>query len=153
MSDPNISKWKHRGKSYLWRYKENTKNYPGWHFSADEISCSAFIDLFNLMDVATYSGNCKISITPPNDALLSIPNNLNGNARYETAKQLVIKYDPLKQVLWNITHNDSTVFIDIGKKYLLEFRKGIEDIKQGQGDYSIGPIADENRLWFWWMPC
>ncbi len=35
MEDPAVAKWRQRGRVYLWQYQENTRNYPGWHMTAD----------------------------------------------------------------------------------------------------------------------
>jgi hypothetical protein len=151
MSDPKITKWNHRGKTYLWRYKDNARNYPGWHFTADDESCDAFHELFEIMNAARYSGVCTISITAPTPEVLSVPNNRDGKARYESAKQLMVKYDPSQPHLWDITFKTSSVTLSIGKNHVQALRQGIKDIKTGNGDYAIGPMDKGNCLWIWWI--
>jgi hypothetical protein len=55
MPDPTVARWKQQGRVYLWRYKENRKNYPGWHFTADAVACNALLELFELMFVRSTS--------------------------------------------------------------------------------------------------
>jgi hypothetical protein len=151
MSDPQISKWRTRGDTFLWRYKERTKRFFGWHFTANTISCRCFLDLFKIMEGAIFSGTCRIKLQPPTQTILSVPNNRNGNARYEPAKELILKFDPLETGLWDLNFSAPIITLKIGKTYLGEFKKGIENILNGQGDYAIGPTENDCRLWFWWM--
>jgi hypothetical protein len=151
MSDPRITEWKHSGKTYLWRYKDNIRNYPGWHFTADEESCRAFEELFGVMNDAIYSGSCEIPLSLPTERIVSVPNNRNGKARYSAAEKLRLKYDPSKINLWNMVFDGSTGLIEFGKEYLERLRKGIEDIRNGEGDYAIGPMDKDICFWIWWM--
>ena len=50
------------------------------------------------------------------------------------------------------TRHDPASLI-IGNDWLAPLSKGLLDITQRRGDYSIGDDADGNLpLWFWWGP-
>jgi hypothetical protein len=151
MNAPDISKWEHRGKTYLWKYRDNARNFPGWHFTADNESCAAFDELFETINKARNPGVYTIPLCAPTQKVLSVPNNQGGRARFEPAKKLKIKYSPSQPDEWNMTFKNSTVTLNIGRNYLQALQKGIKDIKAGNGDYAIGPMEDENRIWVWWM--
>jgi hypothetical protein len=102
-------------------------------------------------DLQANAQKCTMPVSAPTSTILSVPNNQNGKARYESAKQLVLKYDPLKGNIWEISFINSSVVLKFGKNYLKHMQKGIADIRNGTGDYAIGPIDGENCLWIWWM--
>ena len=156
MGDPSVAKWRAAGKTYLWRYLDNEKNYPGWHLTADSPSCAALDRLFGLMATAKYSAQARISIIPPTEAQLRVPNNQGGRARWQSVDSLELKFDPDQpdDQLWSVEVDKNMLSISMGRAKLHEHKAGIADISKGTGDYSIGPDNDAayraQCLWFWW---
>lgn len=155
MGDPNISKWKASGNTYLWRYLDNERNYPGWHLTADHEACEALSRLFNLMEEAKYSVKVRIPVLPPRDAQLKVPNNQGGRARWRSVDFLEFRFDPQQRnsALWSLELDKNTLSIEFGRAKLDGLKSGVEDISNRDGDYSIGPddAADSRQcLWFWW---
>ncbi|MCF1423247.1 hypothetical protein [Mangrovimonas futianensis] len=44
-----IEKHKVSGKVYVWTYKDNNRNYPGWNFTTDLKASESLSELLNLM--------------------------------------------------------------------------------------------------------
>ena len=155
MSDPNVDKWRQKGRFYLWTYKENTKNYPGWHMTVDSIGATALLELFELMSSAKYSAIAKLQVSEPDKDILKVPNNKNGAAKWSSVPQLKIKYpkDQCSDNHWVLNKNNGEFTLELGKNKLEEIKKGILDISNQEGDYAIGPDNDQFEyecLWFWW---
>ena len=43
-------RWKQRGIISLWRYTENSRNYSGWHLTADAAGCASLLELLPPVD-------------------------------------------------------------------------------------------------------
>ncbi len=147
-----IHKWKQIGKLYLWRYKHAlSRNYPGWHLTADKAGCENLTALLDALAQASSASNRTLAITRPTDAILSVAN----NRRSPTVgvDRLALSYDPnLPPDHWALTQTDATASLVIGRQSLALLRKGIADVAAGppHGDYCIG--SESQELWFWWHP-
>jgi hypothetical protein len=158
MSDPQIGKWKQRGKIYLWQYIDNIKNYPGWNFAADEKACMSLINLIDLMKTATWPSSIILNISAPTPKILKVPNNKGGNARWKTVGTFKLKY-PKDQVdpdcwLFSLDSTKHQIQLTLGRSWLEALQQGIVDINKGKGDFSINPTLGNNQdepLWFWWL--
>lgn len=160
MSDPSVTRWRQRGRVYLWRYKENTRNYPGWHMTADHEACTSLVELIDAMQVARWPSNATVAVSPPTDDILLVPNNRGGAARWTAPTSLKLKYtrDQVDADFWSLGLQGGTLILAMGATALATLQKGILDIANGKGDYCIG--ADEAHgtagsdavLWFWWLP-
>lgn len=90
--DQRIARWEQRGVVCLWRYLDNTKNYPGWHFSADRLGCNSVIELLALMETAELPMRRTVQLRPPSADVLGVPN--NRRARWKAAGALDLGVDP-----------------------------------------------------------
>jgi hypothetical protein len=79
MSDPRVESWKQSGRLYLWRYGQNTKNYPGWNLASDETGWQSISDLLERMAESTRDSRREISVAAPTALTLSVPNNRAGS--------------------------------------------------------------------------
>lgn len=150
MSDEIVKHWKQNGSLYLWRYLENTRNYPGWHLSANNLFCESFTDLFKKMLSAKWSSQKLLLITPPNEKILRVPNNHGGKARWYSAKSLLLNY-PKNKVdddYFSLEEIEGKITIYVGTRKLELLNDCISNISKGKGDYSIE--SDDSQLWFWW---
>lgn len=134
------------GSVSLWRYTENERNYPGWHLSADTSGAASLRSL--LADLEVSGGYRTVSITPPSEALLRVPNNRGGKAAWQAPGRWRIHYlsAPEESRSWRVGEDTDTKVLSAGKAWLAEFRAGIEGVEKGKGDYSIGVPSP----WFWW---
>ena len=151
MSDPAVSRWKQQGRVFLWRYVENTRNYPGWHLTADAVGARSLLELTSLMRAASWPSRTTIDLTRPTEAILKVPNNRDGEARWVGATRLCIRSAPeLSPTHWDIRQVDDTVELRPGSEMLAQLDRGLHDILDGRGDYSMGGPPAE--LWFWRFP-
>ena len=147
MPDETVEQWKQNGALYLWRYLENTRNYPGWHLSADDLCCKSFVDLTEKMLTARWSSQKTFSVTPPDSKVLRVPNNRGGKARWKSAESLLLKYPKNKvdAAYFSLEEVEGNVIISVGTQQLRMLGDCILGISQGKGDYSIG--FDNLQLW------
>ena len=75
-------------KVFLWRYRDNRRNYPGYHLSADEEGCRALLAW--LKESRKRSQFCLQAMEP---AVLRVPNNQGGLASYVSFMSLEIHLD------------------------------------------------------------
>ena len=138
--------WKQQGSIYLWRYTENERNYPGWHLSADPAGCQSLVALFEALAADGPSAFRTIDLTAPTTAILSVPNNRSGTAKFKSPKKWRIGFskDPSH---WSFSQQLESAEFSYGYVWLSPLCKGVNGIPQGHGDYSIG---GDPRLWFWW---
>lgn len=139
--------WKPSGTVSLWRYTVNTRNYPGWHLNADATGCRSLLDLLDAL--ATEPGSYRtIPLRPPSETQLEVPNNRRAPLVTATKLQLALSDMPTQ---WRFPPDHDPASLTIGSDWLAPLRKGLLDITQGRGDYSIGNEGNESqRLWFWW---
>jgi len=138
--------WKQRGSISLWRYTENERNFPGWHLSADGAGCDSLAALVDSLAKDGVPVSRSVELTPPTPALLAIPNNRRGTAKYVAPFKLRVSFvsDPSS---WLFPEHMEPAELSFGHDWLVPLVKGINGIPLGQGDYCIG---SDLPLWFWW---
>ena len=152
MPDPKVAKWKQKGCVYVWHYRDNLRNHPGWHMTADNDGCDALLELFDLMQHAEYSSRATVKLSEPHPLDVSIT---NPGSRWYHAHSLEIRYpkDRMDERTWTLAEERGAITLIVGKENLQELRECIADVQQGGGDYALGP--DDNsgdmELWFWWQ--
>lgn len=148
MPDQNVNKWTQKGQVYLWRYEENTHNYPGWHLTAEETFCTSFADLIERMLVAQYSSQQSLAVSLPTKEILSIPNNRGGEAEWKVLKNLILKHkkDQIPDDYFSLEESENTVIISAGRQKLELLKECVLKIPKDK-DYSIE--IGGTQLWFW----
>lgn len=149
MPDKSVDLWKQNGSLYFWRYLENTRNFPGWNLSANNLFCQSFADLAERMLTARWSSEKALLITPPDIKVLRVPNNRDGKAHWESPKSLLLKYpkDKVAADYFLLEEIKGNVVLSIGTQKLQLLAECISGVSQGKNDYSIG--SDDSQLWFW----
>lgn len=148
--------WRQTGCVALWRYRDASRHYAGWHLSADDAGCQSIKEWLDILATNQAKANIAIQISRPSSALLQVPNCRGGSASTYSPVCLRLNYQPTENV-WLITKVMDEVELTIGCEWLKQLAKGIEGILQGNGDYSIGhddytDKQNDSRLWFWWHP-
>ena len=142
-------RWKQRGIISLWRYTENSRNYPGWHLSADAAGCASLFELLQALRACSESTSRTVHITPPSSSTLKVP---NYRSKWVAPTKWRIAFEPNKAAtsLWSIETQEDSVHLTLGVTMIQELASGVKDIRRGEGDYSIGGSDEQPRLWFWW---
>lgn len=145
-----LSAWRQTGLISLWRYTENGQNYPGWHLSADANGCDSLIRLMDAFAACSQSGFRTVQTQAPTSAQLQVPNNKAGRAAFQAPERLrVVKLDNPAE--WTLSADNATLALTIGVDWLAPLRQAFEALRQGKGDFSVGPSGGE-VLTLWWQP-
>ena len=149
--------WKLTGRVYLWRYRENTRNYPGWHLSTDRPGGASLLELFSLLPSASTPVYRTVPLTPPSQSVLAVPNNRGGFARIWAPTKWRVAFDPSSAAAntWAFPAGADPAVLTFGSSYLAPLVRGVSDILRHTGDYSIAcesddPSESSRELWFWW---
>lgn len=142
--------WAHTGKISLWSYRENQRNFPGWHLNADALGCRSLISLLDTLidQPAAY----LLDLVAPTPMQLSVPNNKSGRAAWFAPKQLQLRFSG-EGSDWRfpITEAAEAACLQFGSTWIKPLREAIAGIPGGRGDYAIGARdKGSTRLWFWW---
>ncbi|MBK9047182.1 MAG: hypothetical protein IPL74_10825 [Bacteroidetes bacterium] len=151
MNKTLIEKFQIRGNAYLWKYKDNERNFPGWNLTVDKEASERLVKLLDMMYQCEWATNKLVKVTPPKGKLISIPNNWGGTAAWESVASLkIISTKTVQLNHWRITEKLPIVEIEFGPSSLAKLKQAIAGIPHGIGDFSIGDVSDENLLTFWW---
>lgn len=130
----------------LWRYLDNTRNYPGYHLSADMDGCRLLRE-----KLAQIPGKARIPLDEPDKAVLSVPNNKGGVARLVAGVTLRIESNPeLPEGYFAFVEKGQIIVLTCSIQMMAGILRGVGDMEQGKGDYAIRGDGD-CRLWFWWQ--
>lgn len=136
----NLYDWKQRGNIYVWRYDKNPRNYYGWHLTADSMGCESLIELL-LEFMPSESGFFRtIRLAKPTHNQYRVPGCKN---KIVAETKLVMSKSDISED-WDISNSEGKLKIHLGTDQIEKFVSGVNDVKNGKGDYSI------NGLWFWW---
>jgi hypothetical protein len=140
-----VNDWKQDGNVYLWRFKDDSRKFSGWHMTADgdgSRSLNSLLDIFLQSDI---DARRTVRLTMPTEKELRVP---NYNKKADPAEKLLLEFVAKENSLWSLSCEDKKTTLRVGRTNLLNLRNGIEDIEKGKGDYCIGEKGQE--LWFWW---
>ncbi len=141
----NINKWTQHGKVYLWQYNGSPKNYIGWHITCDKEGIVSLSELISLMIKSDDNGKRTVNLFKPKSSELKVP---NCKSKAIAVTKITILYEADSPDIWDFRKEDERVFLHTGINQLIKFKSGLQNLGQGQGDYSIGD--KENKVWFWW---
>ena len=145
--DDAVRRWRLQGNVYLWRYKGNARNYPGWHLTADAPGCASLLELIDVMRHSQFSSEAPIALSQPTPREIGVP---NAPLEHVPATSLTVYHSPTKLAAdhWRLTESNGRVRLEVGHDSLSELLNEIANVAHHEGDYSIGAIGQE--LWFWW---
>ena len=136
---------------YLWRYKENKRNYPGYHLTADTVGCDLLIHLAEELEKSESAITHEIELSPVNEKILAVPNNTRGNKTVVSFKFWNLVCIPtVKKAHFVYDDLYPTCTLELSPQQAGCIAEGVRDIKNGRGDYCIGGKND-HLLWFWWL--
>lgn len=149
-------RWPAVGRVYLWRYDPNSRNYSGWHMTADAAGCAALLDVCTRIEASSYSCVLDIPLCIVTAAVLAVPGAPGNPVQPRMWCWRVSKrFSPHH---WSMipSKRGESVSLEISRDQVARLRAGLSDISCGRGDYSIGrdesdPQVDLERLWFWWF--
>jgi hypothetical protein len=137
---------------YLWCYPDGSKNYAGWHLTADARGCGALVSYLDELASGHRNEESRtLNVIPPTRKVLSVP-----GCRYaaRSAQRLRLLVDRTDVRHFELREQDGEVSLRVGAERLPELRAHVEEIPRGGGDVSMVPDGRRPRdqaLWFWWM--
>jgi hypothetical protein len=133
--------------AHIWRYKDNTRNYPGYHLTADAEGCASL-----LAWLRSPKSRSEFRLQPVTPEVLSVPNNQGGLAAYVgcTSLKLHVRSN-IGRGHFVFSEVSGRLGLDCSQQQVECIIKGVEDIQRGEGDYCIGGDGQQ-VLWFWWYP-
>ena len=136
------------GRICLWRYRERTRNYPGFHLSADHQGAGQLLALLGNLRKARTPQLASVTLDPPTAAVLAVPDNRGASVSGYRYWELVVDPRFPPERLHFMVVNDR-VRTELSMIQVESVAAGVEDIRERRGDYSIGD-DEEHQLWFWW---
>jgi len=146
-----IEKLRQTGNIALWRYSINTKNYPGWHFTADEAGRAFLYELFELMANSEWPSHKMLDTTSPNK-LIKVPNLYTKNNTWQESRYMLLRYNLSENdCLWSIKLEKQNVVIEFGESKLKEFQKSLMRMEKNENDFVMVDTENsvQHTLWFW----
>ncbi|HCF57016.1 MAG TPA: hypothetical protein DFS52_03340 [Myxococcales bacterium] len=147
----SVKDWRQALPIHVWMFEGNRRNFPGWHFTATRRSCEAVLELLALMRSAPGPAEKELEVTPPNDAILAVPN--NWAAGWWAPRALIVrsaKGGAVSPDHWRLSLHGDVLTLVASAEQLAHVQAGVMDVAVGEGDYSIG--QGDEQLWFWWYP-
>ena len=148
---------KRRGAIFLWRYRDNARNYPGWNLSADASGACSLLRRLRALAQSSHGTSRTVNVDVPTLTVLRVPNNEGGKARWWAPSRWRVAFqpDPEHRDLWKFPDDEDPAVLTLGRDRLADLIKGVEAITHGRGDYSIGgsagdPSRPQAELWLWW---
>lgn len=137
--------WKQSGFTSFWRYIDNTRNYPGWHFVLDEFARSSLLSLLSAFVKDSQKLHRTISNTRPTEQALRLPNNQSGRARFFVPTGVRLEHDPTDPQMWSIKLQQDTLVWILGRDYVNELIAALRN----QDDVFDCSFGGEPSVWFW----
>jgi hypothetical protein len=155
MADQSVEGWKQAGDLSLWRYGQNTKNYPGWNLAADQLGWESLLDLLGRMVASPWACRREVAVIRPTARILAVPNNPGGSVGLECPPCLGLEL-PRGRVgdrHWRLEADPKRITLEVGHSKLAELRAAVVSMPSSGGDYAIGPDDRtewrETSLWLW----
>ncbi len=150
-----VNSWRARGSVYLWRYRDNTRNFSGWHLNTDRVGGASLLDLLSALEAEGAAAHRTVPLAAPTFNVLRVPNNQGGRARIWAPSKWRLAYDPTDPHRWEFPIGSDPAVLTMGLRTLTLVARGVSDLMGGGGDYSIchtkGEAPSEStQLWFWW---
>ena len=152
-----LDMWRQSGNVYSRRYRDNVRNYPGWHVTADKPGAVSLLELLAAFQSSPIAVQRTILVSAPTADVLSVPNNQNGRARWWAPSRWCIAFNPEPDAssAWSFPPDKDPAVLSVGREFLTRLTSGIGDLMVGVGDYFIGrgeaPPGEKTCLWFWWQ--
>ena len=138
------------GRICLWRYRDHSPDYPGFHLGADPTGATQLLKLLGSLVKARTPQIGNVVLDPVMSAVLAIPNNRSGRSAITAYRHWELIVDPKfpPEQLHFAVANDR-LRTELSLIQVESLVAGVEDIRALRGEYAIGDEG-EDQLWFWW---
>jgi hypothetical protein len=160
MSDLAVERWRQRGRIYLWRCHQETRNFPGMNLVSDLEGATSAIELLDLMSAAVWSSSRSIQIAVPTELVIAFPGHSHPNP-WTAGRTLSIAFPKGKAEtdLWRWTGSIEEPKLTIGQTKLDELRHAFELLVRNEGNFCVNASTtrlhdfrfDDMAIWFWYL--
>lgn len=138
-----VASWKQAGRLFFWRFTENTRNFPGWHFMVDRAASTSIAALFRSMAQSASLCSRTIVVSLPTPEVLSFPN--NRNSQCVAPERLRVELDLSRGDAWSLVEDGAVVHWRLGAESL----RGMADVFADPAKYFDSSVGQEPVLWSW----
>ena len=139
------------GRICLWRYVDSRSPDPGFHLCADVAGCNQLLRLLGTLAKTRISelGTVVLDRVGPAELAASIERYDGGRVVSYARWELLVdpRFQP-ERLHFVVTHD--RVRTELSPAQVESLIGGVQDIREGRGDYSIGE-EEEHMLTFWWQ--
>jgi hypothetical protein len=136
---------------FLWRYRENRRNYPGYHLTANREGCDQLLEILGAHEKAKQAIQTIVSLSSVTPQILSVPDNTRGDAAcVSLAAWELITQPEFPPEYFQFQESYPICRLQLSQNQAGCIAEGVKDIQAGKGDYCIGGEGDQ-VLWFWWF--
>jgi hypothetical protein len=140
-----VDTWKQAGRLFFWRFVENTRNFPGWHFMVDRAASASITALLRSMAQSGSPCSRTVVVSLPTAEVLSIPN--NRGSQCVAPERLRIELDQSDANAWALVEDGAVVNWQMGAASLRNAAAVFADPVK----YFDSAIGKEPVLWCWGM--
>ena len=138
-----VDSWKQAGRFFLWRFTENTRNFPGWHFMVDTAASTSIAALLRSMAQSETVCSRTIVVSLPTAEVLSIPN--NRNSQCAAPERVRVELDLSDNDVWALVEDGAAVHWRLGTQSL----RRVADVFADPDEYFDSAVGQEPVLWCW----
>ena len=138
-----VDSWKQAGRLFFWRFTENTRNFPGWHFMVDVAASASIAALLRSMSQSESPCSRTIVVSLPTAEVLSIPN--NRGAQCVAPERLRIESDPSVKDAWALVEDGAAVHWRLGAQTL----RNVAAVFADPAKYFDSSVGKDPVLWSW----
>jgi len=139
-----VYNWKQVGHLYLWKYKDNPRNYPGWHLTGDKQGLVSLIDLITLMIKENRNSKRSVRLSEPGRTELSIPGCSN---KVQAVKKFALYFETEAVEEWQVKPYQESMDIISNSYSAKGLKESLVQLSRGENDFSFGHGIDQ--IWFW----
>lgn len=138
-----VDSWKQAGRFFFWRFTENTRNFPGWHFMVDRAASTSIASLLRFMAQSETACSRTVVVSLPTVEVLNVPN--NRNSQCVAPERLRIESVPANTSHWALDEDGAVVHWQLGVDSL----RSTADVFAHPDKYFDSTIGQAPALWCW----
>jgi hypothetical protein len=138
-----VDSWKQAGRLFFWRFTEDTRNYPGWHFMVDHAASTSIAGLLRSMAQSEFLCSRTVVVSLPTTDVLSVPNNRQSPC--VAPERLRIELAVSDARCWLLIEDGAVVHWQLGADSL----RKVADVFADPMKYFDSTIGEEPVLWSW----
>jgi len=138
-----VDSWKQAGRLFFWRFTENTRDFPGWHFMVDRAASASIAALLRSMAKSESPCSRTVVVSLPTTEVLSVPNNRRSPC--VAPERLRIELAASDPKSWLLTEDGAVVHWLLGADNMREVANVFADPTK----YFDSTIGEKPALWSW----